>query len=153
MLAGHWELNVRSNNKIWTRLLVSLVLFIQSKFTKQTKHKQITIIHQRALINHIAEPFLLWLNFPINSLSALTPTDKAFGLGGKLFALLCPSFLLASQTADETGCCLHLVSAALSILQQSLMGRESRQSISAASPSVLPAVSTSIHPSTHQNLI
>ena len=55
---------------------------------------------------------------------ALTPTNKAFCLGSKLFALLCPSLLLASQTTDETGRRLHLVSAALSILQQRLMGRE-----------------------------
>lgn len=54
----------------------------------------------------------------------LTPTDKPFGLGGKLFALLRPSLLLASQAADEAGRRLHLVSAALSVLQQRLMAVE-----------------------------
>lgn len=57
----------------------------------------------------------------------LTPTNKAFGLGGKLFALLRPSLLLASQAADETGRRLHLVSAALSVLQQRLMAEKGRQ--------------------------
>lgn len=56
----------------------------------------------------------------------MTPTNKAFGLGGKLFALLRPSLLLASQAADETGRRLHLVSAALSILQQCLMAEKGR---------------------------
>lgn len=65
MLAGHWELNVRSNNKMWTRLLVLLVLFIQSKFTKKTQHKQITIIQHRGLINYPAEPFFLWLDWQL----------------------------------------------------------------------------------------
>lgn len=50
------------------------------------------------------------------------PTDEAFGLGGKLFALLRPSLLLASQAADEAGRRLHLASAALGILQQRLAG-------------------------------
>lgn len=60
-------------------------------------------------------------------MSALKPTNKAFGLGSKLFALLCPSLLLAGQAADETGRRLHLVSAALSVLQQGLMGMKGRQ--------------------------
>lgn len=50
-------------------------------------------------------------------------TDEAFGLGGKLFALLRPSLFLASQAADEAGRRLHLVSAALGILQQHLVGQ------------------------------
>lgn len=49
-------------------------------------------------------------------------TDEAFGLGGKLFALLRPALLLASQAADEAGRRLHLVSAALGVLQQRLAG-------------------------------
>lgn len=52
-----------------------------------------------------------------------SPTDEAFGLGGKLFALLGPSLFLASQAADEAGRRLHLVSAALGVLQQSLVGQ------------------------------
>lgn len=52
------------------------------------------------------------------------PTDEAFGLGGKLFALLCPSLLLASQAADEAGRRLHLASAALGVLQQRLAAKE-----------------------------
>lgn len=51
-------------------------------------------------------------------------TYKALGLGGKLFALLCPALLLSSQTTDEARGRLHLVSAAFSILQQSLRERE-----------------------------
>lgn len=54
---------------------------------------------------------------------AVKPTHEPFGLDSKLFALFRPSLLLASETADETGRCLHLVSAALSILQQCLMGK------------------------------
>lgn len=57
---------------------------------------------------------------------ALEPTHKALRLGSKLFALLGPSFLLAGQTADQTGSGLHLVPAALSILQQCLKGRVNR---------------------------
>ena len=58
---------------------------------------------------------------------AFKPTNKAFGQGSELFALLSPSLLFTSQAADETGRRLHLVSAALSVLQQGLMGREDRQ--------------------------
>lgn len=53
----------------------------------------------------------------------ISPTDEAFGLGGKLLALLSPSLFLASQAADEAGRRLHLVSAALGVLQQRLVGQ------------------------------
>lgn len=54
-------------------------------------------------------------------------------MGSKLFALLRPSLLLASQAADETGRRLHLVSAALSVLQQRLMQRRADKKVSGPS--------------------
>lgn len=53
----------------------------------------------------------------------VSPTNEAFGLGSKLFALLRPSLFLASQAADEAGRRLHLVSATLGVLQQRLVGQ------------------------------
>lgn len=42
-------------------------------------------------------------------------THETFGLDSELFTLFCPSLFLAGKATDETGCCLHLTSAALCI--------------------------------------
>lgn len=51
------------------------------------------------------------------------PTNETFGLSSKLLALLRPSLLLSGETTDETGRCLHFVSAALGVILQCLMGK------------------------------
>lgn len=60
-------------------------------------------------------------------MSTVKPTNEAFGLGSKLFALFCPSLLLTSQAANKAGRGLHLVPAALSVLQQGLMTKKGGQ--------------------------
>lgn len=150
MLAGHWELNVRSNNKMWTRLLVLLVLFIQSKFTKKTQHKQITIIQHRGLINYPAEPFSLWLNFLIDSYVCFDTHQQGVWFGQQT---LCSALsIFPSRQPDHWWDWMLSASCVCSAqhppAESDWKGEQTKRSvgwrISAASPSVLPAVSTSI---------
>lgn len=83
---------------------------------------------------------------------ALKPTDEALGLRSELFALLRPSLLLPGQTADETGRRLHLVPAALGVLQQRLIGGEDRQTAQWLDVSVCPSGSLSLSSESSESL-